>query len=402
MLAAWNRWHRQGVDLRGPGLSMPLPTALASPSPCGGEPRISRVRSWKPAVRRAVPAACLMWLVPAATVWADQIVVGKANYPGAKIMTLDEGQLRFRTADGELQSVWISDVDLLIVDRGGAFADFNQAERYLAGGEPEKAIARYRRTLRLSETFWSDLILARLLLASDRAGRIDQAALSFVLVVRGESSGPAVAARLIPEAIPAVRNAKAVRAIEHLDAALDQTPRADQRVPLEFFRYELLRRIGDKRAADAAKRVASMVIPEAQRCERVYVIQLAALEQTPPEEIGPDELAGLDRAIRDCPTTLLPSFLLLKGHVLARIATTPEEIVRASWPFMRVVAHMPDDPRAADGLYGAALILGRLGRNDQAVELLNECLTHKHVRDETRQAANAALQRLKSAGDPAG
>lgn len=356
----------------------------------------------KHALPRALTTVGLTCLAATAVVRADQIVVGDAGYPRARIMTLDGGQLRFRTAEGEPRSVWISDVDLLVVDRGGAFADFNQAERYLAGGEPEKAIARYRRTLRLSKDFWSDLIAARLLLASDRAGRIDQAALSFVLVVRGELSGPQVAARLIPEAIPAVRNAKAVRAIEHLDAALDQTPRADQRVPLELFRYELLRRTGDRRAAVAAKRVASLVIPESQRCERVYLIQLAALEQTPPEEVGPDELAGLDRAIRECPLTVLPSFLLRKGHLLAKTAATPEEITRASWPFMRVVAHMPEDARAADGLFGAALVLERLGRNDHAVELLNECLAHRHVRDETRRTAEAALQRLKSAGAPAG
>ena len=173
MLAGWNRWPRQRVDLRGPGSSRALRTAPASTSPGSREPRITRVRLAKPAVGRGVAAAGLMWLVPAVAVWADQIVIGKVNYPGAEIMTLDEGQLRFRTAEGELRSAWISAVNLVIVDRGGMFADFNQAERYLSGGEPEKAIARYRRTLRLSESFWSDLILTRLLVACDRAGRIE-------------------------------------------------------------------------------------------------------------------------------------------------------------------------------------------------------------------------------------
>ena len=83
----------------------------------------------------------------------DQVVAGGVNYPGAAIVTLEGGRLQFRTAAGKLQAVWVSDVDLLIVDRGGLFADVNQAERHLAGGEPAKAIERYRRALkRIKET----------------------------------------------------------------------------------------------------------------------------------------------------------------------------------------------------------------------------------------------------------
>ncbi|MCH6555417.1 MAG: hypothetical protein IH797_02250, partial [Chloroflexi bacterium] len=58
-------------------------------------------------------------------------------------------------------------------DRGGIFDDFNEAERLVADNQPARAIVRYRRTLRLGQDFWSDLIAARLVLACDAANQID-------------------------------------------------------------------------------------------------------------------------------------------------------------------------------------------------------------------------------------
>lgn len=329
---------------------------------------------------------------------ADQIVIGETNLPGAKIRAFTNGQLEFLTAEGELQSAWISDIDLIIADRGSTFADFNQAERYLAGGEPEKAIVRYRRTLHLSEAFWSDLIAARLLMAYDRAGRIDQATSSFVQVVRGQWSGPPAAAHLIPQTIPTTRTAKTVRAVGHLDAALARTPREDERMVLELLRFKILHRTGDQRAGERAEHLAGMIIPKSHCCERVFAVQLAALEEALSTRVEPEALAGLDRAIRDCPESMLPSFLVLKGQALLRTASTREDVIRASWAFMRVVIHLPDDPRAAEALYGAATAVERIGRREKAVELLTDCLARKGVRADIRQAAEAALKRLTTAG----
>ena len=103
---------------------------------------------------------------------ADQIVVGGENYLGAKIVGLWDGHLQFRTVAGELREPWISDVDRIVVDRGGSFVDFNEAERYLADGDAGRAIERYRRALRLSRDFWTELVEVRLLVACLRAGRL--------------------------------------------------------------------------------------------------------------------------------------------------------------------------------------------------------------------------------------
>ncbi len=331
---------------------------------------------------------------------ADQVNVEGAQHTGAKIVGYQGGRLQFRAADGTLHTAWISDVELLVVERGGAFVDFNQAERYLARGEADKAVVRYRRTLRLTEDFWADLVESRLLLACDRAQDIGRATLNFIRVVRGQWSGPAAAVRLMPQAIPIRRDAAVVRAVEQLDSAIGVAPNDEQRAPLELFRYEILRRAGDQRSAEAEQAIAVMVIPELLGCERVYTIQLVALKGALSDDVRPEELESLDRAIRDCPKATLPGFLLLKGETLLRTATTREEIIRAAWPFMRVAIHMPSDPRAAEGLVGAAAAVERMGRRDKAIALLEECLQRKRgLTKETRQKAEAALSRLRSGGE---
>ena len=84
-------------------------------------------RGLKPAARwvlfRFVVAVCLLGLVPVTRAPADQIVANGANYRGASVVALEGGQLQFRSADGRMQSAWIDEIELLIVERGGIFDD---------------------------------------------------------------------------------------------------------------------------------------------------------------------------------------------------------------------------------------------------------------------------------------
>ena len=90
----------------------------------------------------------------------------------------------------------------------------------------------------------------------------------------------------------------------------------------------------------------------------------------------------------------------MKGETLLRTATSRAEIIRAAWAFMRVAIHMPSDPRAAEGLLGAAAAVERIGRKDKAIALLEECLQRKTgLTDQTRREAEAAIIRLRSGGE---
>ena len=338
--------------------------------------------------------------VLASPVQADQIVVKGTSYAGAKVLGFEQGRLQWRAADGRVLTQWVNSIDLMVVDRGGVFDDFNLAERFLHAGEFEKAAVRFERALRLCDEFWPDLAAARLVMAYDRIGQLDKATINLIRVVRGRFAGPATAARLIPQTIPPKRDAKFSRAIEQLEDALDANPGEAHRVLFKILRFEILRQVEDERAAKAAPIVSAMMIPEIVRSERVFAVVLAAMRVTLQSGVTAEQLGYLDRAVRDCPDASLPGFMLLKGETLLRIAGSREDVMRASWPFLRVVVHMPDDPQAADGLLGAASAVERLGRTDQAVALVEECLTHKQLSDETRGKAQMMLTRLRPTGAP--
>ncbi len=345
------------------------------------------------------PLAITVVLLPfSATVLADQVVAKGTSYAGAKVLGFEKGRLQFRAADGRVLTQWVNDIDLMVVDRGGVFDDFNLAERFLQAGEFDKAAVRYERALRLCDDFWPDLAATRLVMAYDRTGQLDKATTNFIRVVRGRFAGPTTAARLVPQTVPAKRDAKFSRAIEQLDDALAADPGETPNVLFKVLRFEIFRRVGDERTSRLAPIVAALNIPEAIRSERVYAGVLAALQEATRGEVKPARLTDLDRAIRDCPDASLAGFLLLKGETLLRAATAREDIIRASWPFLRVVVHMPDDTLAADGLLGAASAVERLGRTDQAMALLEECIVHKRVSDETRGKAQTMLTRLRAVG----
>ena len=342
-----------------------------------------------------VAAACvaLLWVLPTR---ADQIVVGKQNYRGARIRTLEDGQLRFRSAEGMSVAVHIGDIDLIIVDRTGVFDDFNEAERFLASGEPAKAAARYERALKLSTDFWSELIAARLIIAYDRADQIDKATGYFVRLARGKRSGARAAARLIPQRIPQRRTAKFGRAIRELDLALAAAPEPLQHLLFALVRFKILKANGDRRATSAAMRAIALPIAASIRSEQVYTILTSAFREVLGGATTVTVRAALDRAIRDCPESVLADFLLIKGESLLRSAKTREEVIRAAWPFMRVVIHMGDDTRAADALFGAATALEQLGNRDRARVMLSECLAHVGASEKVKSQAQAMLARLRT------
>jgi hypothetical protein len=305
--------------------------------------------------------------------------------------------LQFRDAKGMTHAEWLSDIGLLIVDRGGVFSDFNQAERFMAGNEAERAVVRYRRTMTLAEDFWPEVITARLAIAYDRTGQLDEGVRNLVRMLRGKRTGAGTAARLLPRTIPEQRDGAVVRALETLDAAIARPLEAAAAAVLRLLRYEILRKSGDPRAASLAPEAAGLAIPEPARSDRLYEIQLAAQREMA-TAAGLDAavlLERIDQAIRDCPMGSLPSFLLLKGEVLLATAASREAAIEAAWPFLRVVVHFPTDPRAADALLGAAQALERLGRKDQAASLLRECMTLKQAGDGAKARADEALRRIE-------
>ena len=337
---------------------------------------------------------CALAVLTASHAWGDQVVTGGVNFPDAKIVNLDQGKLQFRAADGRLHSAGLGGIELMIVDRGGVFEDFNQAERFLFENQPQKAIARYERALRLSQEYWPDIVAARLTTAHDRVGQLDRSVHYWIRLLNGRWSGLSAAAHLLPRNIAAKLDGRAVRAVDLLANEIRKETDDDRRVMLELLRFEVLRRTGDVRANELATRVASFSPASLARSEGVYAIVLAALQIITRETATESNFEALDRAIRDGPEASLPGLLFLKGRLMLRATKSREEIIRAAWCFMRVAVHMPDDPLAPEALVEAAGVLKVLDRREQAAALLNECLAKKQIDEATRQRAEAMLHEV--------
>lgn len=340
----------------------------------------------------AVCAACTI-----RTALADHVRVGGTDFANARIQSFDQGHLTFRAADGTTRRVWIGDVNFINVDSVRRFADFNEAEQFLAQQEPEKSIVRYERTIRTCEGFWVDLTRTRLLMACDRAGRIDEAAVNLVRVLQGRWAGPAVAAACVPENIPDHKNDAVLRALDRLQVANRATDAQDHTAVLTLAEFAIRQATGDSQVDELSRTLAHMPMPEAVRCTRAYGLQREALARVPASEFGIATFRTLDDAIAHCPDELLPEFLLLKGDVLLARARTSEELIRAAWPYMRVVIHKPSTPAADRALVGAAAALERLDRPDKARQLLEECLSRTGVPVAVRNEAATALKRLREA-----
>ncbi len=336
------------------------------------------------AILLAVLVACF-----APSVRADQTILNGVTHNNAKIVGLEQGKLQVRLADGRTVSPWIDEVQLIVVDRGGVFDDFNQAEQFLHSGDPLKAIARYERTLRLTQEFWPDLIACRLLAAHDRASQIDRAALYLARIISGEFTGPAPAARLYPKNIPDKRDGRVARAIDTLADEARKLGEDDRRILLNVLRYEILAKTDPNAARPLARSLAESPIPAPARTEHIYGVILRAMQDVFAATPTALTITILDRAIRDCPETSLPGFLVLKGQVLLQSAQSREQIIHAAWSFMRVPIHMPNDDLAPKALLEAARALHKLDKVEQANALLAECYNHPKATLEIRREAES-------------
>jgi len=384
---------------RGRGIDGAIVERTAAPlrTPC-------RRAAW-PAGRWRGPAATAMGMlvvISAAFARDDQVVVDGRHFPGARITELKNGRLYFVQATGQQKMPWLADVDSLYVDRSGPFMDFNEAERYLQQNDFDRAVERYRRAALRCEEFWPELIEARILTAFHRAGRLRDGVRSYLRVVRGLTTGPAVAARLMPEVTGGARTKEVSLTLGELDEAIVNMPESDRKSMLLLLRYDILRRIGETPDPQAAWAVGRVAVPVDARTQRVYEIKRDALARSLGQEPEPALAEAIDEAIRNCPKRILPRFLLLKGEALLRVAKDRDDLIRASWPFLRVVVHMAGTTEAAEGLYRTAIVLEKLGRPRKAMAMLEECLQHPRADEPTKENAKVALERLRASAKERG
>ncbi|MCH7703803.1 MAG: hypothetical protein IIB61_01720 [Planctomycetes bacterium] len=344
-------------------------------------------------IARGIAVALALCALPC--VRADQIIAGDVNHAGGRVEGFEQGEVRYRLADGSIASFPVAGVDLLFIDSLAGFSDFNEAEAILMRDDAESAIDLYKRSRNRVDGFWRELLDARLLMACDRAGRFDDAVDTFIRVVQSAHSGAIVGAALVPRCVSLAGDAQGRAAVDRLDVAARAAKDDAQRVLLRVFGFDVLRRIDERRGRGMARSTAALKIPEALRTARVYEIVATALTFVFDASVDAEALEMLDRAIENCPDDVLPDFLLLKGRALLKAASTRDDVIRASWPLLRVAIHMPKDPRAAEALLVAATAMERIGKPAKALLLAEESLAHPAALEETKRSAAAEVARLR-------
>ena len=339
-------------------------------------------------------AAVLLLAIVPAPVSADQVITADANYIETRISGYVDGDLHLHLADGSITVVRLVEAQRVVVDRTGGLADFNEAERYLAGDQPEQAIFRYERALRKATQFWPVVVRVRLLQACNRAGNLEKAVDYFLDVT---ADAPGVAAELLPRSIPSNATALTRRLERRLESEANRAPDPDRRLVIELFRYWLLHQTDHAKAKAEAADIAITTIPAPIASRRAYAVKEAALRRLLAEGQTDAVLTEADRAMENCPLEVMPDLLLLKGQTLMADTEDRETLLQAAAVLMRVPIHFPDDERAPEALLWAARAHRRLGLNEQAKRLLNECLAHARTTDALRPQAEAELARLEQA-----
>ena len=345
---------------------------------------------------RLLPVACVLCLsIPMSTARGDDIYANGQTFTRARILGLHSGELEIRLEDGQTIAVPLVDVEFLQVDRGASFADFNQAERMRAEGRADQSLARYRRAMRITEGFWSEIVPVRFCQAADLTGDLEIATNLLIQVTHGRSTGPGTAIRILPDNIPDRRNGRVAASLDVLNVALTRDVDHAQATVLTVMRHKILMRLESKMTLNDLRRVTNLSVPESVRTQYVFETVRRSFDSLMAQmPLTPKDYDDLDRAIDACPDAFLPEFLLIKGAAMRQAAQSGEDWIRTSWPFLRVPIHFPDSPLVADGYLGAADALGRAGRMEDARLLLSKCLEAAPKGGAVAKAAEALLTKV--------
>ena len=303
----------------------------------------------------------------------------------------------FQVGDGTEQSAWIDEATRIIVDTASGFEDFNDAETALADADYDRAIGRYERALRRSRNYWQDVISWRLAAAYLADGRLDRAAGYFISVARSVQAGPRAAARLLPSIVSSPDRRSAARAVEKLDSALRGASDAPDTTVLRLLRFVIAEPAGRGGGVREAHAVLRAPLDESLRIRAAYQIRVRAAEALlAAGAIEEADFAGIDEGILHAPADVVAGFLWTKGRARMIAAKRPDDVIRATWLFMRIAIHMPADPLVPRALLEAGRGLERAGREAKAVGLWRECLGLAQIDDETRKIVEAEVARVEA------
>jgi tetratricopeptide (TPR) repeat protein len=333
----------------------------------------------------------MLALVVAASACADEFLREGEAIRRVQVIAVAAGQVEYRMPTGAFEKAPLTDCEGFVIDSITGMADFNAAEQFALKNQPRQAVERYERAARGAQSFWSDLVQARLCQAADRAGLYEKAVRAFLAVVERD---PVTAAVLMPSALPTLPDPSAERTLKRLEEAAGKAPLDSAKTLIQLLRFDLLRRLKNPGAVELAAEIVALPMPAEVVTPRAAAAIDAAFELLIGAGRGSEAVAAIGPLQGKGPRDFQIRWLLLEAQGRLVAAQSDDDYLAAALSAMRVAILHAETAASGEGLILAAEAHRRSGRVDDAARLLRECLKRDSVTEETKQKARDALAAL--------
>jgi tetratricopeptide (TPR) repeat protein len=349
-----------------------------------------------PLPRLAARVALLVGFL-SAWVLSDEIVHKTIVYKDVTILSVKDGQIRFRTAGGETSKP-MAEIDRITVTDEPSLA---MAETAFRAKQWDKAADAYRTTIDKTQKQWlRDWCSVRLLEASSKSGRFDVVIDGYLaLLMKDPATAAAQTLSFPPPDSPHI-----LAAIGKIKAAYNDRLTKEQKVSLLELRLKLHRHRSDAAGAEEAMQVLAAVNPEHPLVKegalrRLLASLREALAAKQYDKVVETIKQDADKfATTELQAEALYVFAEARAGKAAAANLGPEVWKDVALDYMRVAASFPHDaPHVAESLLKAARIMEQQVKDPKTALQIYERVASEYRNQPAGRQAAEEVQRLKKA-----
>ncbi|MAE60641.1 MAG: hypothetical protein CMJ49_04695 [Planctomycetaceae bacterium] len=315
---------------------------------------------------------------------ADSAYIKKIQYPGIRIIGLEDGRLVYEL-NGSERRVSISDVTRIQLEHHPAF---NEAEQALFDGDPAESIDAYEKLVdELKPGPMRTLVRARLIQAHDRSGHFDQALQQYLDMIEADHGAHMM--WLVPSAAPPNATAQA-DAVQRAQARLSETNDLIARRALEM----LIARVSGHELHEASRETTAPGSAESHESGTVGPDAAPRVPVTDNDVVARLLNAGqFEQVIERTDVELekrnapLSRHLYYRGLAEAELGRDMDALIS----LMRVVVHFERGPYAGFCMMRAGEIYHKRGAYDKAERLLSAARDRDELSAHQRQRIDELL-----------
>lgn len=318
---------------------------------------------------------------------ADSVTSGERQWSGAKIQQIQDGKLRFTDQNGAQQAVLLLTVTRLQVDLR---EELNRAEDLRGQGKPEEAVKAYEAALRTeNRNDLAGVIRWRLMDLCGRNGQLDRAVEMFVDLAK-QPDFLMVVKDWRPFNVAGVRPKVRDAAVAMLDEALRQSRMGLASEYIRQVREFVVAGGAGQAASEPASSTAQAPAEGAAESEQ-GTWRTRSLRMIKRGEYS-KALESADKALASevMPREQLEDALFVRGVALWNVAKDRNRQLQAGWALARVLIEFPGSEYVPECQYCLGLVHAGLGRQDMAMQFLQEAQRNPAASADVKERAKKA------------